>query len=1018
MKMSKKMLSIVLALVMAITCVIPVFADTYATSGTCGENVTWEFDVATRTLTISGEGEMYSGSPWSTYKEIIKTVIIEDGVTSIEGDAFYDHSALTSITVPDSVTSIGREAFAYCESLNSISLPDGITSIASGVFYGCTSLASVVIPDSVTYIDDYAFRNCVALTDVVIPDSVKTIHYDCFVGCSSLKNVTIGKGVSSIHSSAFSVCPALENVYISDLSSWCKIAFDSNDSNPLYYAENLYLNGELVTDLVIPENIASIEDYAFCNYNKLERVTIHKDVNLISETAFRDCNSLAEINVDENNETFKSIDGVLFSNNMIALLKYPEGKKDEAYVIPNNVLIIKDYAFQKNVYLKTVTIPETVATIGEYTFYGCLSLTSLTIPSDVVSIGMEAFSKCHKLNTVVMGSGITSIGSSAFGNVDDLYYNGTEEQWNAVSVGRYNYFERIHYNCINPEGHYTLTKVVEPTSCSKAGYSVYTCPCGYTMEKDYTYIDHQPGEWQISRNATCTSEGYRYQRCTACRAYLNEETIPVTGHTAGEWQSIAPTCTEAGLEGKCCTTCGELLEGEIVAALGGSHTFGEWEDDGVDITKTCSKCGYVMSGCTVKLSADKTDVKVGDKITVRVTLSEESGLETLTIKANYDSSVLKAVDMRGGDLGATVNVKTGIATMASATTFEAGTICTMTFEAVKAGEANVTFDVVEATDADFANVEVAVNSVKVTVAAEVVEEPTEKPSEPEDPCADGHKWSTWAVEKVATCKEDGLKARNCIVCGEKETEVIPATGKCAYKWIVTKEATATEYGEKVLKCTMCGHVKETQKLAPTNPCANGHNYTSTITVPTCTEQGYTTYTCSTCGDVYTDNYIPALGHNYISTVTPPTCTSMGYTSYTCSTCSDMYRDYNTPVTEHTYTWYTISVVTCETDGVMLGECTVCGATDIKANLKTGHNIVDGVCQNCGITENVENDDTNTDNNENMGNEDNNEDVTDPSENCDCNCHKSGISNFFFKFALFFQKIFGGNKYCGCGVTHY
>ncbi len=248
-----------------------------------------------------------------------------------------------------------------------------------------------------------------------------------------------------------------------------------------------------------------------------------------------------------------------------------------------------------------------------------------------------------------------------------------------------------------------------------------------------------------------------------------------------------------------------------------------------------SMFSFVVSAAAPSLTvtADKTEVKVGDTVVVTVALGAESGLGTLTVKANYDSSVLEATDMKAGDLGATVNVKTGIATMAAAETFEkAGTVCTMTFKAVKAGEANVTFDVTEATDADFANVTVEVNAVKVTVAEEPTsdepstdepstDEPsTDKPSEDEDPCADGHTWSTWAVEKVAECKKDGLKARNCTVCGEKETEVLPKTGVCAYKWVVTKEATATEYGEKQLKCTMCGHVKETQKLAVKNDSAD------------------------------------------------------------------------------------------------------------------------------------------------------------------------------------------------------
>lgn len=259
-----------------------------------------------------------------------------------------------------------------------------------------------------------------------------------------------------------------------------------------------------------------------------------------------------------------------------------------------------------------------------------------------------------------------------------------------------------------------------------------------------------------------------------------------------------------------------------------------------------SMFSFVVSAAGAKLTvtADKTNVNVGDKVVVKVTLGAESGLGTLTIKANYDATALKAVEMTAGakeeTLGATVNVNTGVATMAAATTFEeAGTVCVMTFEALKAGDATVKFDVTEATDADFNAVTVEANEVKVTVAEEATEpstdptepstdptepstDPTEpsEPSEDEDPCADGHTWSTWAVEKVAECKKDGLKAKNCTVCGEKETEVIPATGKCAYKWVVTKEATATEYGEKVLKCTMCGHIKETQKLAVKNESAD------------------------------------------------------------------------------------------------------------------------------------------------------------------------------------------------------
>jgi hypothetical protein len=243
-----------------------------------------------------------------------------------------------------------------------------------------------------------------------------------------------------------------------------------------------------------------------------------------------------------------------------------------------------------------------------------------------------------------------------------------------------------------------------------------------------------------------------------------------------------------------------------------------------------SMFSFVVSAAAPKLtvSADKTNVKAGDTVTVTVKLAEKSGLGVLTFKVNYDSSVLEATKMEAGDLGATVNVKTGIATMATATTFEAaGTVCTMTFKALKDGEANVTLDVTEAYDANLNEVTVEKGSVKVTVGAgetttaapetttaapetttAAPETTTQAPETTEHVCT----WSSWAETKAPTCQAEGVKTRNCTVCGEAETEAV-AKVDCAYKWVVTKEATATAYGEKALKCTMCGDVKETQKLA-------------------------------------------------------------------------------------------------------------------------------------------------------------------------------------------------------------
>ena len=191
-----------------------------ATSGKCGENVSWSLD-SKGVLTISGTGEMYDyydyedeeRSPFSG-NDNIKSVVIKNGVTSIGSSAFYDCTSLKSVSIPDSVTSIGDCAFENCSSLASITIPDSVTSIENSAFSDCTSLASITIPNSVTSIGYRAFLCCTSLKSITIPDSVTSIGEDAFYGCTSLKNITIPNSVTSIESYTFYDCPSLKSISI------------------------------------------------------------------------------------------------------------------------------------------------------------------------------------------------------------------------------------------------------------------------------------------------------------------------------------------------------------------------------------------------------------------------------------------------------------------------------------------------------------------------------------------------------------------------------------------------------------------------------------------------------------------------------------------------------------------------------------------------------------------------------------------------------------------------------------
>ena len=274
------------------------------------------------------------------------------------------------IRIGSAVTSIGYRAFNGCSGLTSVTIADGVTSIGFQAFYNCSLLKSVTIGNGVTSIGEWAFMGCNNLTSVTIPASVTSIEQCAFCNCSNLKSV-----------------------HITDLAAWCKISFYDYNSNPLYNAHDLYLNGEKITDLVIPDGVTSIGSHVFCRCSDLTSVTIPDSVTSIGDMAFYYCSGLTSVTIPD---SVTSIGASVFSG----------CSGLTSVTIGNSVTSIGAWAFANCSGLTSVTIPDSVTSIGDMAFENCEGLTSVTIPDSVTSIGDMAFSHCSGLTSVYF-DGIT-----------------------------------------------------------------------------------------------------------------------------------------------------------------------------------------------------------------------------------------------------------------------------------------------------------------------------------------------------------------------------------------------------------------------------------------------------------------------------------------------------------------------------------------------------------------------------------------------------------------------------------
>ncbi len=446
-------------------------------------------------------GVLYSGNHLvKALTTVDGAVSLKEGTITVADSAFADCKSVTAVGVPSSLKNVGRNAFLNCVNISSVTasslsswcaiefgananplmyaaeftvgasavsgdvaIPDSVTKIGNGAFNGFIGITSVTVPSSVTEIGDFAFSDCAnlgavslgngvetigkaafnntALSEIIIPDSVKSIDAYAFHNCLSLTAVTVGSGLESVGAFAFYGCESVATVNITDLENWAKISFENYDSNPLWYAEGLYLDGQKLTgDIVLSEGLTEIGNGAFYGMSGITSVTIPSSVTEIGEFAFAGCTALTTVKGAEN---VTSIGRHAFFG-CSALT---------SVAVPESVTAIGDGAFENCTSLKNFNIPAKLEDLGTGVFAGCVALETLTvssgnakyhgssncvietatkalvagcknsvIPTDgsVTAIGHSAFLGQTGLKSVTIPSTVTSIGEAAFADCTNL----------------------------------------------------------------------------------------------------------------------------------------------------------------------------------------------------------------------------------------------------------------------------------------------------------------------------------------------------------------------------------------------------------------------------------------------------------------------------------------------------------------------------------------------------------------------------------------------------------------------
>ena len=457
-----------------------------AAGGSCGSGVNWSYENGT--LTISGSGRMKDMSrntqPWRSFKDSATNIVIEEGITYIGTEAFYEMANVKTASLPDTLTEIGDAAFCWCEGLQTIDIPGSVKVIGEDAFWCCLDLTEVTFHEGLVEIEKEAFNSCRLLTRVDFPESLEKIGYWTFGGCSDLLHVSM-PGVKDLGESCFSACTKLVSV---------ELGKELEDIKTSAFAYCYALQ-----NVVIPGSVDSVGDTAFYLCESLGTIKFTGSVPEISETAF--IGAYAEGKYPECNTEWETVYGngfggtISWSSYSVSDHVYSESVVEETclrwgYTVHTctdcGEYYMSDYhsalghnwnggvvsgskttytcqrcGLQRYEYsisgscgsnarwvldteegtlsitgtggitsssgfknykdsIRFVTIASGITSIGAETFFEFEKIESIDIPDTVKSIGMQAFVWCSSLKEIIVPEGVTAIYDSTFWGCQSL----------------------------------------------------------------------------------------------------------------------------------------------------------------------------------------------------------------------------------------------------------------------------------------------------------------------------------------------------------------------------------------------------------------------------------------------------------------------------------------------------------------------------------------------------------------------------------------------------------------------